>query len=117
MFVSDTAPYFKNKLLDRLGTLLEVNHFLEVASSPWTNVNVENVMKDIKPVLKSLMVEYRSDLTAWVQFVPMTQWALNSSFSERVKCSPYTALFGGEPTTLLASLIRNQHDVVVVETI
>lgn len=114
VLVSDTATHFKNHLLAKLTTLLGVDHRFAVANSPWSNGTVENVMKEVLRVLKALLVEYRSAVTDWEHFVPMVQWALNSSYRARLGGSPYKAWFGREPTTLLASLVRDQHEVVGV---
>ena len=47
----------------------------------------------------------------------MMQWALNSSYHARLGCSPYKAWFGREPTTLLASIVRDQQFLDVVSVI
>ena len=89
-----------------------MDHRFAVANSPWTNGAVENVMKEVLRVLKALLIEYRSSVTDWEHFVPMVEWALNCSYRARLGGSPYKAWFGREPTTLLASLVRDQQDVV-----
>ena len=114
ILVSDTATQFKNHILliAKLTTLLDVDYRFAVAKSPWTNGTVENVMEEILRVLKVLLVAYRCAVTDWEQCVSMVQWVFNSSYRARLGCPPYQAWFGREPTTLLVSLIRDQHTVV-----
>ncbi|CAM9136518.1 unnamed protein product, partial [Laminaria digitata] len=114
VLVSDTATHYKNQLLAKVTTLVGVDRRFAVANSPWTNGTVENVIKEVVRLLKALLVEYRSAVTRWEHFRPMVQWALNSSYRVRLGGSPYKVWFGREPTTLLASLIRDQHEVVDV---
>ncbi|CAN0277268.1 unnamed protein product, partial [Scytosiphon promiscuus] len=72
------------------------------------------MMKEVQRILKALLVEYRSATNDWEKFVPMVQWALNSSHRQRLGCSPYKAFFGREPTSMLAYLMRDHAEVVDV---
>ena len=112
VLVSDTATHYDNHLLAKLTTRLGMDHHFAVTSSPWINDTVQNVTKEVLNVSKALLIEYRSAVTDWEHFVSMVQWTLNSSYRARLGGSPYEAWFGREPTTLLASLVRDQQDVV-----
>ena len=112
VFVSDTASHFKNQLLRKLADGLGINHQFTVANSPWTNGTVESMMKEVKRMLKALLVEYRCAIHEWEKFVPMVQWALNSSHRQRLGCSPFEAFFGRKPTSMLAQLVSDHADVV-----
>lgn len=87
VLVNDTAPSFQTRRLKKLATLFGVDSRFAVANSPSTNATVGCVMKEILRVLKAILVEYRSTVTHWEHFVPMVQWALNSSYLARLGCS------------------------------
>ena len=116
VLVSDTAARFKDHLLAMFTTLLGVGQRFVLANSPWTNRTVANVMKGGLRVVKALLDEYRTVVTDWEHFAPMVQWASNSSYRARLGCSPYNAWLDRESTTLLASLVRDQHTVSLSPT-
>ena len=101
VLVSDISSHFRNNLVAK-HTSLGVDHVLAVANSPWTNGKVENVIKEVLRVSKALLTEDRGAIIDWGHFLPTVEWALNSSYSARLECSPYRAWFGrGSPTTLI----------------
>lgn len=100
----------------KLTSLVGVDHRFAAANSPRTNGSVENAMKKVlrMRVESRVLVEDISAVTDWGHFVPMVQWAVDSSYRTRLRCSPYKTWFRRQPTILLAPLVRHQHEVVDV---
>ena len=61
------------------------------------------MVREVIRALKSIWSEQRKQVAEWVDVLPAAQWALNTSFRERYRNSPYCVMFERAPrTTFLA---------------
>ena len=54
--------------------------------------------------MKSILSEQRKQVAEWVDVLPATQWALNTSFRERYRNTPYCVMLGRAPRTSFSAL-------------
>ena len=78
VWVSDTATYFKNRVIAQLSDALKVDHRCAVAYTPWSNGTGERMVREVVPALKSTLSEQRKQVAEWVDVLPAAQWALNT---------------------------------------
>ena len=57
MWVSDTATYFKNRVIAQLSDALKVDHLFAVAYTPWSNGTCERMVREVVGALKSILSE------------------------------------------------------------
>ena len=52
------------------------------------------MVREVFRALKSILSEHRRQVAEWVDVLPAAQWALNTSFRERYRNTPYYVMFG-----------------------
>ena len=62
------------------------------------------MVREVVRALKSILSEQRKQVAEWVDVLPATQWALNTSFRERYQSTPYCVMFGRAPRTSFSAL-------------
>ena len=62
------------------------------------------MVRKVVRALKSILSEQRKQVAVWVDVLPAAQWALNTSFRERYRNTPYCVLFGRAPRTTFSAL-------------
>lgn len=105
VWVSDTATHFKNRVLALLGDALQIDHRFAVAYTPWSNGTCERMVKEVVRALRSILSEQRRQVSEWIDVLPAAQWALNTSFRERYRSTPYSVMFGRAPRTDFSALV------------
>ncbi|MEP0580138.1 MAG: reverse transcriptase domain-containing protein [Marinobacter sp.] len=105
VWVSDTATHFKNRVLALLSDALHIEHRFAVAYTPWSNGTCERMVKEVVRALRSILSEQRRQVSEWVDVLPAAQWALNTSFRERYRSTPYSVMFGRAPRTDFSALV------------
>ena len=83
---------------------LKVDHRFAVAYTPWSNGTCERMVREVVRALKSILSEQRKQVAEWVDVLPAAQWALNTSFRERYRNTPYCVMFGRAPRTTFSAL-------------
>ncbi|CAN0536633.1 unnamed protein product, partial [Scytosiphon promiscuus] len=112
------ATHFKNRVISQLSEALQVEHHFAVAYTPWSNGTCERMVKEVVRALKSILSEQRRTVSEWVDVLPAAQWALNTSFRERYRSTPYCVMFGRAPRTsfsALASVTGGEWNVDVMD--
>ena len=102
-WVSDTATHFKNRVIAQLSDALKVDHNFAVAYTPWSNGTCERMVREVR-ALKSILSEQRKQVAEWVDVLPAAQWALNTSFRERYRNTPYCVMLGRALRTSFSAL-------------
>jgi hypothetical protein len=87
---SDNGTEFVNALLDSLLEIAGVEHRLITAYHPQANGLVERKNKDISRLLKKLNMSSYID---WDQYLPIVQYALNTSVNRRTGSTPFALMF------------------------
>ena len=105
VWVSDTASHFKNRVIAQLSDALQVKQHFAVAYTPWSNGACERMVKEVIRALRSILSEQRRPVSDWVNVLPAAQWALNTSFRERYRSTPYCVMFGRAPRTAFSALV------------
>ena len=85
--VSDTASYFKNRVMKTLEGALRVEHRFTVANVTWSNGTCERMVREVVRALKAILQE-RRDIYEWEDVVPAVQWTLNTAYRERCASTP-----------------------------
>ena len=93
VWVSDSATHFKNRVIAQLSDELKVDHRFDVAYTPWSNGTRERMVREVVRALKSILSEQRKQVAEWVDVLPAAQWALNTSFRERYRNTPFCVTF------------------------
>ena len=63
-----------------------------------------NAWYDVVRALKSILSQQRKQVAEWVDVLPAVQRALNTSFRERYRNTPYCVMFGSAPRTSFSAL-------------
>ena len=104
--VSDQGSHFKNKVVAQLNSMMHSKHEFTVAYSPWSNGTIEIIVKDMKKVCKSLLLEFKLKPSNVNSLLPLIQFALNHSPREdKANLAPITIFTGLRPSSNLDSLI------------
>ena len=80
----------------------EFIQFLQVAN--WLRTSLPRMVREVARALKSILSEHRKQVAEWVDVLPAAQWALNKSFRERCRDTPYCVMFGRAPRTSFSAL-------------
>ena len=104
VWVSVTATHFKNRVIAQLSDALKVDHRCAVAYTPWSNGTCERMVRGVVRALKSILSEQRKQVAEWFDVLPAAQWALNTSFRERYRNTPYYMMLGRAPRTSFSAL-------------
>jgi hypothetical protein len=91
---SDNGPEFVNALLDNLLEIAGVEHRLITAYHPQANGLVERKNKDVSRLLKKLNMSSYID---WDLYLPVIQYALNTSVNRRTSSTPFALMFNRRP--------------------
>ena len=75
-----------------------------MAYTRWSNGACERLVREVVRALKSILSEQRKQVAEWVDVLPAAQWALNTSFRERYRNTPYCVMFGRAPRTTFSAL-------------
>ena len=62
------------------------------------------MVREVVRALKSILLEQRKQVAEWVDVLPAADWALNTSFRERYRNTPYCVMFGRAPRTSFSAL-------------
>ena len=92
--VSDQGSHFKNAVVKELNRKLTTKHHFTLPYAPWSNGTVERVNREIRRLIRSWISEFRIELTAWPDLIPLMVHVLNFSNSTRSGYAP-AELFGG----------------------
>ena len=63
------------------------------------------MVKEVIRALRSILSEQRRPLSDWVNVLPAAQGALNTSFRERYRRTPYCVMLGRAPRTASSTLV------------
>ena len=95
---SDRGPAFENAVTRELFSLLGVSH---IRSSPYRPQTQGIVERFNRTIMESLACLVRENPLDWQDFLPHAILAFRTSFQTSLGCSPYEALFGLPPRTVL----------------
>jgi hypothetical protein len=85
---------------------LHTQHRFTIANSPWSNGTIEVVCREVLRALRALVSEFQMEFIQWPTAVPMLQYILNHSASDRLGgLAPITAMTLLPATTPLLSIV------------
>jgi hypothetical protein len=94
-WVSDQGTHFRNEVVAELKHRLGAQHQFTTAQCPWANGTVENAMKQLLPLFRVLLSEWRLSKDRWMDLVPLVQMAYNHSPSPSLGgAAPVEAMMG-----------------------
>ena len=92
--VSDQGSHFKNMVIEDLHRILGIKHHFTTAYVPWANGTVERANRDILFVTRALLSEFRLQPSNWPDILPMIQYSLNHTTSQRLGGHSPAGVFG-----------------------
>ena len=114
IFVSDRGSHFLNSLIEQLSLSLHIQHHFTLAYCPWSNGTVEVVNSYILSVLRSLISEFRLNLSDWPILLPLVRFALNHTIPPN-RPAAITLFTGLSPSSAL-DLIWNPKSKTLLPT-
>jgi len=94
MHVGDQGSHFKDKVIEELNRILQINHYMTTDYSPRTNGTVEKVNMDIQKLLRSPLSECQVEFSQWPLQRPVIQSNLNHLPPCRANCAPLKIMTG-----------------------
>lgn len=77
VWMSDNGTHFKCLVMEELAERLGVSHSFVLVYTPWINGTVERVNRDIRRVLRVMLLENQLDSRNWAYLLPLVQANLN----------------------------------------
>jgi transposase InsO family protein len=103
LHISDQGSHFKEKVIKEFNRILQINHHVTTAYSPWANGTVEKVNHDIQKLLRSLLSEWQMESSQWPLLLPLIHSVLNHLPSpSRTNCSPLKIMTGSDASSPLS---------------
>ena len=96
VILTDQGAQFSSELMQRMFDRYGMRHAMTAAYKPSTNGKVERMHRTLNNHLRTYANEFHTD---WDVYVSPAMWAINTSWSTGLKCTPYEALFGRAPRT------------------
>jgi transposase InsO family protein len=99
--LADGGPEFKNQLVERLCRILDINLHITTPAHPQSHGPIERANETIGATLRSML----RDEPEWTRLLPAVQFIMNSSSSRAIGCSPFEALHGVKPRTVMSDAL------------
>ncbi|KAE8963385.1 hypothetical protein PR002_g29306 [Phytophthora rubi] len=96
-WISDQGSHFKNEVVAELSRRLRTQQEFTPAYCPWINGSVERVNRDILQVIRTMILEYKTNHTDWPYLMPMVQASLNHTAVPSLGNKAPVELFTGLP--------------------
>ncbi len=96
IIVSDRGSTWANQFWRYVCELLRVDHRFSSAYHPQTDGQTERMNAVLKDVLRNYVASHERD---WDQWLPLAQFAVNNSWQESVKNTPFFLNTGAHPAT------------------
>jgi hypothetical protein len=105
--VSDRDSRFKSTFWTELCRLIDVTPKMSTAFHPETDGQTERVNRTLQQVLRTSV---NSAVPDWDEHLPLVEFAINNSYHESVKNTPFFLNYGRHPDIPISSLIkRHKH--------
>jgi len=92
--VSDRNPKFVSKFWRELHRLMGVKLLMSMAYHPQTDAMGERAIRGVMQVLRGVVTH---DQTDWVDWLPMAEFAINSSVNDSTGFAPFDLTYGAMP--------------------
>lgn len=97
--VTDRDPKFVSKFWQSLFYQLGVTHSLSTAYHPQSDGNTERVNRVMEDVMRHFVTNEQSN---WDSLLPLAEFAINNSFHESIKTTPFLLNYGFSPNLPIA---------------
>jgi hypothetical protein len=101
--VTDRDPKFTSVFWEEVFRYLEVDHSLTSAYHPQSDGNTERVNRVMEDMLRHYVDLEQSN---WSKLLPVVEFAINNSYHESIKTTPFMANFGRTPRTPLKNVCK-----------
>jgi hypothetical protein len=91
---SDRGPQFVAEFWKHLNKRLSIESLLSTAFHPETNGQTERINAMLEQYLRAYVTYLQDD---WYTWLPLAEFALNATYSEAIKTSPFFANYGFHP--------------------
>ena len=93
--ISDRDPRWNNKVFQALMKLISVKHAMSTAHHPQTDGQTERMNRIVEEMLRHYVNERQDD---WDLLLPSCEFAINNTFQESIKSTPFFLNHGYHPT-------------------
>jgi hypothetical protein len=103
--ISDRGSVWNNRFWRHVCQRLQVRHHMSTAYHPQTDGQTERMNKVMTEVLRSYASANDQD---WDKWLPLVQFAINNSWQESIKTTPFYLNTGGHPQTPVLVKMPNE---------
>jgi len=116
--VTDGPSTMKNSLMKALTSSLGLSHHIVQAYTPWSTGAVERHNRECLKIFRAILSESgpKWNLGRWPELCPQVQFALNTTHSDVLGCSPLEAFTGRKPKSPIDLLAFHGHVFKEIET-
>jgi hypothetical protein len=112
--ISDHDPTFKRNFWQELFKLLGTQLHISIAYHPQTDGQTEFVNKCLETYLRCFSSEKQHQ---WAQWLPLTEWWYNTSYHTTTRMTPFEAVYGKKPPSVLSYLLGTSKVQAVDQTL
>ncbi len=116
LFFSDNGSHFRCETMRLLAKKLDIKHEFSTAYCAWSNGLAERVNRDIKALVKIILIAMGLDMSEWDLIVDNVQYALNQRTLKILKDqAPVTIHTGMRRKSVLDLIVGKENHLVTME--
>ncbi|KAJ9531760.1 hypothetical protein QJQ45_021907 [Haematococcus lacustris] len=94
--ITDRGPHFNNHFWEHVCALCKVAHYMSSAYHPESDGQTERVNRVIEEMLRHYVNDAHTD---WAEHLPWVEFAINNSWHESIRQTPFFLNYGQHPLT------------------
>ena len=115
--LSDQGSNVDGTMIKGICNILGIEKRRSSAYHSQGNGFAERNIRSVKDMLRSVLLQRKAQQTKWTSLLPELVFALNTSLSKAIKCTPHNVVFGRSARLSVdAFLTANQHQFLDVNT-
>ena len=115
--LSDQGSNVDGTMIKEICNILGIEKRRSSAYHSQGNGFAERNIRSVKDMLRSVLLQRKAQQTKWTSLLPELVFALNTSLSKAIKCTPFNVVFGRSARLPVDALLTaNQHQFLDVNT-